>query len=345
MLKEYPDTTAMDKTLLKKIDLFCTNMGKEPEDAVIVYEQLMGWDSHVDKHIGLSNEDLLERVFAENNDRNSTFATKEEAIEYVTDSIFDRINDIMLWVDDDESGFKENFAIAFGKNIGTGAVKDFQTNLIKKYECEAARIVLKKDANATYGFTVLTAYPDTLSDKNIELAKDDFVPFVKNTKTYKTATPVEKTYLMGRCNHTNEHALSFKGGHDHIDDVLRIHVKTNEPNIQHNIKLKEDKTILQTISRGKTDTKIDSKYTQIAANNGKLSGKNINLNNAVIKKAFKEDYPEETVFMQKLQYNIKDQLRKEYGVQKHKDRIRKAQSIVDDLDTSHLEVDATMECP
>lgn len=212
-------------------------------------------DTHLNKHTHNTESQNLDRIVLERkkaqglftDNMNSTHdfdANHEHAMMMLDDAIYSEKEDIANWMMEATEGEKQAFHIKFKKDkddiVGTGMIFDNENNMIKEYETYHLTFVLKKDMAQPNSFYLVTAYPD-LEHPDVEPTGRDLTPFIKNTQAYKSGDDVYKTYLRYVTDVNNTHMVTYKPGNSPNDSMMMIHINTQNPNIYHEIKIKNDK--------------------------------------------------------------------------------------------------------
>lgn len=271
-------------------------------------------DTHLNKHTHNTESQNLDRIILERKQAQGLFtdnlknthdfdANHEHAMMMLDDAIYYKQQYIKDWMVEATEGEKKAFHIPFKKGkddiVGTGMIFDTDNNTIKEYETYHLTLVLKKDMMQPNGFYLVTAYPD-LEHPDIEPTGRDLTPFVKDTQAYKSGDDVYKTYLRYVTDVNNTHMVTYKPGNTPDDSMMMVHLATQNPNIYHEIKIKEDKMTMRTLhceydDRGRTidKTPIHTEYNDIYENQtGRKNTKYIDFNNEAVFQKFVNEYPD-----------------------------------------------------
>lgn len=271
-------------------------------------------DTHLNKHTHNTESQNLDRIVLERkkaqglftDNMNSTHdfdANHEHAMMMLDDAIYSEKEDIANWMMDATDGEKQAFHIKFKKDkddiVGTGMIFDNENNMIKEYETYHLTFVLKKDMAQPNSFYLVTAYPD-LEHPDVEPTGRDLTPFIKDTQAYKSGDDVYKTYLRYITDVNNTHTVTYKPGNSPNDSMMMIHIDTQNPNIYHEIKIKNDKMTMRTLQREYDDrgriidkTLIRTEYNDIYENQtGCTNTRYIDFNNEAVFQKFVNEYSE-----------------------------------------------------
>ena len=271
-------------------------------------------DTHLNKHTHNTESQNLDRIVLERkkaqglftDNMNSTHdfdANHEHAMMMLDDAIYSEKEDIVNWMMEATDGEKQAFHIKFKKDkddiVGTGMIFDNENNMIKEYETYHLTFVLKKDMAQPNSFYLVTAYPD-LEHPDVEPTGRDLTPFIKDTQAYKSGDDVYKTYLRYITDVNNTHTVTYKPGNSPNDSMMMIHIDTQNPNIYHEIKIKNDKITMRTLQREYDDrghvidkTPIRTEYNDIYENKtGRTNTRYIDFNNEAVFQKFVNEYSE-----------------------------------------------------
>lgn len=271
-------------------------------------------DTHLNKHTHNTESQNLDRIVLERkkaqglftDNMNSTHdfdANHEHAMMMLDDAIYSEKEDIANWMMEATEGEKQAFHIKFKKDkndiVGTGMIFDNENNMIKEYETYHLTFVLKKDTAQPNSFYLVTAYPD-LEHPDVEPTGRDLTPFIKDTQAYKSGDDVYKTYLRYITDVNNTHTVTYKPGNSPNDSMMMIHIDTQNPNIYHEIKIKNDKMTMRTLQREYDDrghvidkTLIRTEYNDIYENQtGRTNTRYIDFNNEAVFQKFVNEYSE-----------------------------------------------------
>lgn len=271
-------------------------------------------DTHLNKHTHNTESQNLDRIVLERkkaqglftDNMNSTHdfdANHEHAMIMLDDAIYSEKEDIANWMMEATEGEKQAFHIKFKKDkddiVGTGMIFDNENNMIKEYETYHLTFVLKKDMAQPNSFYLVTAYPD-LEHPDVEPTGRDLTPFIKDTQAYKSGDDVYKTYLRYITDVNNTHTVTYKPGNSPNDSMMMIHIDTQNPNIYHEIKIKNDKMTMRTLQREYDDrgriidkTLIRTEYNDIYENQtGRTNTRYIDFNNEAVFQKFVNEYSE-----------------------------------------------------
>lgn len=109
----------------------------------------------IQKHVGKTDEYLRYRLDNERIPAASTFLNIQEAEAAIRDVLLDRSDLIQIWLDTGRSqrkAFYSETSKPIGRVIERGNADVLQAN--------ATRIILVRDDASSYGFSLLTAYPE-----------------------------------------------------------------------------------------------------------------------------------------------------------------------------------------
>lgn len=271
-------------------------------------------DTHLNKHTHNTESQNLDRIVLERKKAQGLFtdninsthdfdANHEHAMMMLDDAIYSEKEDIANWMMEATDGEKQAFHIKFKKDkddiVGTGMIFDNENNMIKEYETYHLTFVLKKDMAQPNSFYLVTAYPD-LEHPDVEPTGRDLTPFIKDTQAYKSGDDVYKTYLRYITDVNNTHTVTYKPGNSPNDSMMMIHIDTQNPNIYHEIKIKNDKMTMRTLQREYDDrgriidkTLIRTEYNDIYENQtGRTNTRYIDFNNEAVFQKFVNEYSE-----------------------------------------------------
>ena len=302
-------------------------MTKKQLDDILMSDNFMDkitdYKSHVDIHTDKGLTDDLDRVILDREEAQSRFcndientedkqANKEHAEFLISEALLYHSGDILKWLKDAQNNSKFAFNTKFDTEdygmVGTGIIYDRNNNTLKEYQTDTMRMVLRKDNTMPLGFALVTAYPD-MKRQNIQPTGRNLTTYVKNTKAYAKADDIGKTYLIYRTDVNNNHLATYKASNTPDDSMMMLRVKTNNPNVYHEIKIKETGMTLRTVSNQYDDTgrtvkqTLETEYTKISEKkSGEKRKEKADLSNDKVFEKFAKDYPDVATSLQ----NIKE---------------------------------------
>lgn len=271
-------------------------------------------DTHLTKHTHNTESQNLDRIILERKKAQSLFTDNinnthefdknhKYAMDLIDIAIWANKSQITDWMMNALDGEKQPFHMKFDSEkddiVGTGMIFDNSTNTIKEYATKHMTFVLKRDMTQPNGFYMITAYPD-FDYHDIEPTGRDLTPFIKESQAYKNGDDVYKTYLRYTTDVNNNHLVTYRQGYTPDDSVMMIRMNTENPDIYHEIKIKQNQMTLRTIKkeyddRGRTieKTPIRTDYnTLYESQTGRTKTKYVDFNNESVFQKFVKEYPE-----------------------------------------------------
>lgn len=268
--------------------------------------------THVDIHTDGSIVGDLDRIFLNHKNAQSRFIAdnthpdnkqknQKHADFLIQEGLLYRSSDIANWLSHAKHGEKGAFQVPFPYedygHTGVGIIASNKDNSVREYATDSMTMVLRKDAKTPLGFTLVTAYPN-MENEFIQPTGRNLSPFVKETEAYKQADTVGKTYLEYITTVSNQGLVTYKKGETPNDSMMMIHAKTNNPNVHHEIKVKENDILLRTVAPetdefgDKHKKVLQTEYTRgYAKAIGVPSVQRISLTNNRMFKRFQSEYP------------------------------------------------------
>ncbi len=282
--------------------------------------------THVCRHKDVDDIAYLERTFHDVR-VNSVFHNHIDLDQLLGDMIYYKAQDIAKWMETANNYDKQAFHVFFDKDdygpIGTGLIHDKSTNLIREYTSNDVYVVLRKDPENSLGFSLVTAYPN-MDSPNIAPTNRNLKEITMLTPTYQKASPTEKAYLLYRTSYQSQASISYSPGCKFKeDDVLYIHLPTENPNTKHVIKIKEHQCTLKTVHTneitGERET-LMTKYTQIRdQHDDKHRQPSVSLLEPHVRQEFAKDYPnidKDITYLQRKIHDCKPKMTREQRVAK-----------------------------
>lgn len=292
-------------------------MTKQKLDDILINQDFMSKItneySHVNIHTNRALTQDLDRVILEHKEAQSRFcgdvkhpedtkANQEHAEFLIGEALLYRSGDITNWLDTADNHSKFAFSTNFDEEdygvVGTGIVCNRHNNTLKEYKTSHMNVVLRKDVFMPLGFSLVTAYPD-MTSADIQPTNRDLTAFIKETKAYQQADDVGKTYLRYRTDVNNDYLATYKAGTSPDDSMMMLRVQTDNPNVYHEIKIKESGMSLRTVLNQYDDTgrivkqTLDTNYTKIYAKHANVKNPHkADLQNNKVFNKFAKDYPE-----------------------------------------------------
>lgn len=269
------------------------------------------YDTHISRHQNVEELKALEQVIAEGrnfrqqNKSISAFHQDFPVEDAIAETLLQNANRIEAWLNNPNSSPSEAFCTAFpDKETGKGFINDRLTNRLAEYTTDGIRVILRKHNNSALGFSLVTAYPEMWTT-DVQPTGRDLSELIRQTKQYQEGDPLYQTFLLERTQPKQPYVLEYKPGKTPDDSVMFLNVPTQNPNIEHQIKIKENKMFLTTQYHERTEdgrhkkTAIPTQYTELYENTMKSYGRNfvnknytVPLTNKEVNKAFYHDYPE-----------------------------------------------------
>lgn len=215
-------------------------------------------NSHAEIHEDKDAAYALNRLFTEDINSSSTFESKEQAEDLISETISYKKNEINNWLYDSNEPThiihlkfpKEDYESYVGKGFRKHKDK------IMEYVTENICCVLKRDYDRPYGFTLTTAYPDLMSDTAIPTHKD-ISEILKQTEEYQKSSPVKKAYMQYQISRSDD-KLSVKYCEDKSvsisgvsNEFISIEERVGKTNIFNRFKITEDDIIMTTVEKSK----------------------------------------------------------------------------------------------
>lgn len=324
-----PKTNTKSK---KKIE----ELQKRLDDGILINQ--INYMNHIDRHIAKTDKQLMTRMY-EDIKNNSTFEDKEQADDYIHESLYMLMPDIIEWVNDinTENNETKEFKAKFSKDeiTGRGFVFDNKNKTIKEYTTNHTGIVIRKNNNNHLtGFDLVTAYP-CMTEIGIQPTGKDLKPIVKETEVYNNASPIKKTYMLYQTDPESKKLVTFNKGDYENDDMLQMNIESGTPNIEHIIRIKENSCKLKT---QEGSNPIETKYTDLQ---NKLFPRNkpaltVDLNNKKLHDAFANDYPEDMKVIDKIKSYININSGTPLNYEKY---VSASKNIIENIDTKETAAD------
>lgn len=233
--------------------------------------------THIENHIGNRKVDNLNRIFTDK-PADSTFANADQVPELVLDACLYNAEEIENWQKNACPYETKAFTHTFDKEdygpVGTGILFDKYSNLIKEYETDTIRVILRKDTATPMGFSVHTAYPDMISVK-VEPTGHRLDLTAKETNTYQNADDLGKAYLSYRTNPNSKVNISYSRGYDKngnpdpSDSRIIVSQRGKNPDLTHMVCIKENRFYMYTTdwnhknAKGRPDKTMDTPYVRL----------------------------------------------------------------------------------
>ena len=239
------------------------SLRKRIENAVYIDNNFLaisnGTDTHYDEHSQeMTDVEMLDIILSGKKNVQSKFVSdswkedhlegvigyKAKAIaEFVNPPYEDRPRNYRI------EAFSANYPIEENENhIGIGFIKNPDTGKIAEYASDDIKFVIKTDRNAELGFYMHTAYPDIENNKDVIKTNRDLSSILKQTESYKNASPMEKAYMEYQISPDEPESLSslyLISDSSHQDDAIVIKQKTKNPNIERMIKIRQSTSSVQ----------------------------------------------------------------------------------------------------
>lgn len=161
-------------------------------------------------HIGLSDEQMLERIIKEGKSGVSTFLNEEEMKEFMIDALYYVDGQIATWMTSERNEFKNpkdyhNFVVTVDMKedivVGRGFNSDF-----KEYNTPVINIILQRDISgeSPMGFFVKTAYADIFHENAKETGVQYSINEILNNEKIHFSDDISKLYFILQQQYKNE---------------------------------------------------------------------------------------------------------------------------------------------
>lgn len=252
-------------------------------------------NGHASIHVKQSKVDSLERLLSSDKLDNSSFPTSAMADYYMSETLYANAEQIETWLADATNTELQTLTTTFdpdaepAPNTSTGFTTDRTTKNIKECAAHDVNVVLRKDRTNTQGFTMVTAYPNVISD-TAEQTGNDIRDILRQTPTYQTSTPLSKALLEHRCNPASDFEVKRFLPMNGKPEALRFSIPTDNPETEHVITMTESALNLTTKRNG---IKTASNFTDLSVKSYGESGvrTDVDLHDPIIWKAFSTKYP------------------------------------------------------
>lgn len=301
----------MNKTLReKKIKQL-----RDEIDATSFFHKVSDYNTHIDKHLNKTDVQMINRVFEETH-ADTVFENRENAEYFIKEALFMHAPSIIDWQENADNYEPLKLDTKFSKDmydekIGRGFLMDEKTNIIREYETEMLRIVLKKQEGTPLGFTLTTAYPNIYATDSITSTNRDLTPIMQQTAKYEEADVIGKAYLNYISNPKHTKKASYKQGIDENDSLMTIQIPVKNSNTCHHIRIKINGVHLMTFD--KNHQKQKTKYTDIKERRGFDKSKSLicDLHDPSVEYLFTSDYPDIMQTVNQVETDIQHELQKE----------------------------------
>lgn len=256
--------------------------------------------NHIDIHSDKSKAETLDRVLSGNKSANSAFYSEDDMRMYIEDNLLYSARNIAKWLESAGYHEKKQFLVECPRDyyehpVGTGYMRDKKNNSIREYTSDTVCVVLQQETNSRYGFNVITAYPDMVHTTAIFPTNEDLTNIIKQTQTYKSASPVKKAYIEYITDTKNSMCCTHRTGQYELDERVMLHIPF-ENNTKMIVSIGENSMSTYTVdlsTRKKIPTELTELRNDILTKNGeKLSKKlYVNLLDKNIREEFKKKYP------------------------------------------------------
>lgn len=288
---------------------------KNIEKAIIddtVMDKITTKYTHVNIHTGQSLTQDIDRILTQKKDAQSRFIgnihkpedtleNQQQAEFLIKEALLFNAGTIAEWLDKTDDYTNKAFTTHFPEDdygvVGSGMVFNHQKHTIKEYQSEYMKLVLKKDPKQPLGVALVSAFPE-IEQHDIKPTNKDLACYVKDTNAYKNADDVGKIYLHYITDVKNENLVTYTRGRTPDDSAMLLHIETNNPNVRHEIRIKEHSVTMRTVmekyeNHKSSKSSIQTDYTRAYA---KITGRdfenNIDLKNPKIFEMFSNDYPD-----------------------------------------------------
>ncbi len=269
------------------------------------------------KHVDVSDVQMMEKLQRDDKKSVSRFYDDADSDAFIIRAVLDAEGDIMNWVKDPNQSDDYPLSVPVlaselqnSDHLGVGFTYD-DKNIIREYTSDTLMVVLRKDAEAPYGFGLLTAYP--LMDKNVlEPTHRNINKVMTQTRTYQYASPCKKAFLDYQTHEHSNTRVSYQSSYQINDDAIMVYADNPDGETVDIVKLKNGYTCVYTGKQRETDEDISTRYdkvpnvyTRLRDGMERNSSKNADMRDTRVQKCYQEQHPEETNAVKILKSGIK----------------------------------------
>lgn len=281
--------------------------------------------THIDcRHVGMSDVQLLDRVFMENKICASSFTTTHDMEECVTESIIYSLKTICekgkenptgtyshvvqlpdeLYADEDDPVDFETHHKGFAVT-NKGRVVEMDTNTIA--------LILKNAPNSRYGFTLVSAFP-YLETENAKPTGKDISETIKQTDAYQKGNAIDRTYMrLATEPIPNDVSIRHLISRSSYKESISVAFQSDNPLLRHNVKIDELQTRLTTQTKNE-----EGFYERIDCTLGKKPKKYLDLQNNEDLNTFKNAYPKIANYVANVQQILSEETKEINTKRSHK---------------------------
>jgi hypothetical protein len=109
----------------------------------------------LERHVSMTNEELIKRAIQENVEAATSFTNKSTAIKAVQENLRKNADEIAKWINESDTS-RKIFDVSHTYAIGKGVLED-KKHVV--YDLKNSRMVLVRDESQEFGFKIITAFP------------------------------------------------------------------------------------------------------------------------------------------------------------------------------------------
>lgn len=275
-----------------------------------IIHKISNKNTHVSLHTDMTIAEDIDRSITEHKQAHSRFhidpndnyeTTHEKANHLIEEALLYNARQIYEFITTGNDYEKKSFHTEFEKedygSIGTGIIYNPDNNMLKEYETQHMKVVLRKTPHKPLGFTLVTAYPD-MEQHDIKPTETNLRNHIKETNAYKNGDEMYKLYLRHITHSGNTHLTTYRKGNLPRESCVILRVPASNPNMEHTIKMKSSGMTIRTYLKEHDDnghemrTYVNTQYTRLQQGISGEETYTADLTNKRIFQAFQQDYPE-----------------------------------------------------
>lgn len=281
-------------------------IAKDIDDGTFWYNIIDG-RIHVDsRHVGMTSENMLTRMFDDGKPQVSTFAYGRDMRECITECVLSDLPAICEKNGQaDRRPYSHSVRLADEIYQAEGDAVDFKTRHrgiirardggIREMTSDVTTVILRTDDNSKYGFRLVTAFPEMSAESARETGRD-LTDACRQTRAYRYGTETLRAYMMAATDEIPKNfAIAYHPADRGFPDSLSVAFPSNNAGTEHCVYIDEISMNMRTY----TYTQDGQRASTLCTVGGRPR-KRLDLTDEVNMAMFAAQYPDAARYIDKI---------------------------------------------
>ena len=279
---------------------------KDIDDGTFWYNIIDG-RTHVDsRHVGMTPENMLERIFRDNKPQVSAFACNRDMRECITECV---LADLPAICEKNRQAgrlpYSHSIQLADDIYQAEGDAVNFKTRHrgiirardggIREMTSDVTTVILRPDDNSKYGFRLVTAFPE-MSAESVRETGRDLTDTCRRTRAYRYGTETLRAYMMAATDAIPKgFAIAYHPADRGFPDSLSVSFPSSNAGTEHCVYIDEISMNMRTYTYAP-----DGQRTSTLCTVGGRPRKRLDLTDEANMAMFAAQYPDAARYIDKI---------------------------------------------